>query len=79
MKISVCMKSGTGNHWDYDNCDLAIADIEMSFIPQLDSVISISRNMKEEKYLVREVYQHYNLPQSKEDKREFITVYVIPC
>ncbi|WFS86141.1 hypothetical protein [Clostridium phage vB_CpeS-17DYC] len=40
MKISVCMKSGTGNHWDYDN---------------------------------------YNLPQSKEDKREFITVYVIPC
>ncbi len=79
MKVSVCIKSGTGNHFDYDGCDLGIADIEMSVIPQINTVISIFEKSKTVKqYLVREIKYHYNLPQTEKNKNEFITIYVIP-
>ena len=82
MKFSINIKSGTGGYYDSDNCDLHVIDLESDSIPQQNEVINISKEGELiERYLVRSVERHYNIP--KEDGNwqygEFITIYVIPC
>jgi hypothetical protein len=81
MKFSVNIKSGTGSHYDCDNCDLHVVDLESDNIPQANEIINISREEETiESYLVRSVERHYNIPKEngKWKYEEFITVYVIP-
>lgn len=82
MKFSVNIKSGTGGHYDCENCDLHITDLKSDNIPQPNEVIHISEECEPIKsYLVRNIERHYNIPKENGtwEYGEFVTVYVIPC
>lgn len=77
MKFSICIKSGTCGHEDYDQCDLLVKEnIETDQLPTNGEYISLSEKDKngwwiETKYLVMEVVRSYV------NDKEFNTVYVI--
>lgn len=75
-KYDVKIKSGTGQYYDYDNCDLLLKRCETHFLPRKGETIQI--NLSKEKriqyysFLVRDIEYWIN-----EDKSG-IYVYVIP-
>lgn len=73
IKVSFNIKSGTAGYYNRDNCDLHIADIKVSSVPNTGDYIAIMSD-KLEKYLVTSVNRLY-----LDDDQEFITVYVIPA
>ena len=82
MKFSVNIKSGTGGHYDSENCDLNIITLESDSIPHSNEIITISKEGEPIKsFLVTSTERHYNIPKENGtwEYKEFITVYVIPC
>jgi hypothetical protein len=84
MKFEVNIKSGTGGWYDVDGCDMSVASLESESIPSINDVLAINREGENlERYLVRNIERHYNIPKEENSKwvlyDEFITVYVIPC
>lgn len=75
---TVAIKSGTNGHYDYDNCDMVIAEIPSNDIPRLGEILEFgdAENRKWEQYLVREVKRVFNHKNEKQDFSEWIYVYV---
>ena len=69
FKISI--KSGTCGHSDCGNCDLIVAEVPSTNIPNVGDIVEILCV----KYLVSEVRRVYNLPPVTFG--EWIYVYVI--
>lgn len=46
-KYDVKIKSGTGQYYDYDNCDLLLKRCETHFLPRIGETIQI--NLSKEK------------------------------
>jgi hypothetical protein len=72
MTFSVCIKSGTSDHYDYDNCDLVLAKINNCEVPNKHDVIKLNYT---DKYFVTEVNRSFICVDDKWN--EYITVYVI--
>ena len=81
-KYEILIKSGTGQYYDYGNCDCLIKKCETPFLPRIGETIQINFNKINEntekkciqyyKFLVRDIQYWIN-----EDKNG-IYVYVIP-
>jgi hypothetical protein len=78
MKFSVCVKSGTSGHSDYDKCDLVLAVITGGPVPNKGDMLRIPAKDPEFRgnLLVTEVLRSY-LEASSGAWNEFVTVYVI--
>ena len=76
---TVNVKSGTNGHYDYDNCDLRLAEVPSNNIPRVGDILNLVPDGKEfpSDYLVREVkFVLVNGGQHR-DFGEYIKVYVI--
>ena len=81
----VLIKSGTSGYYDYDGCDMSVAEIENNNIPNVGDILEIDRVnlVGEEKhldvnnYLVREVRRIISIDNINNKQNEWIKVYVI--
>jgi hypothetical protein len=72
MKFDVCIKSGTCNYSDYDDCDMLLQTITSEQLPNKGDEISL--------YTGEDGYIEYlvtNVHRSFENNEEYNTVYVI--
>lgn len=77
-ELAVKIKSGTGHHFDEGGCDMCVAVIKLPYIPRIGEIVSIIDTNEQPMivyryYLVREIQHIY-----KNEKENWITVYVIP-
>lgn len=77
--FTVLIKSGTCGHFNYDGCDMLVAEIPSSNIPRKGDILEFgdNENRKIKRYLVTEVQRVYNFKNDKHDFGEWINVYVI--
>ncbi|WP_211747909.1 hypothetical protein [Paenibacillus sp. Marseille-Q4541] len=75
----VAVKSGTNGYYDYDNCDMVIAEIPSNNIPRIGEILEFgnAENRNRKQYLVREVKRVFNHKTDKQDFGEWTYVYVI--
>lgn len=87
MTISINIKSGTGGHYDYDNCDLCIKEIKDNNypIPRIGESIDIWEDNDEKrtnsKGVILKTYHQYLVSDVRywiADEKYGVTVYVIP-
>lgn len=81
-KYEILVKSGTGQYYDYDNCDCLIKECETPFLPRIGETIKINFNetnpktgnkcIQYYKFLVRDIQYWIN------ENKNGIYVYVIP-
>ena len=82
-KYEIKIKSGTGQYYNYDNCDCLIKKCETPFLPRIGETIQISFNdeinqitgekcIRYYKFLVRDIQYWIN------ENKNGIYVYVIP-
>lgn len=77
-ELAVKIKSGTGHHFDEGGNDMRVAEIKLPYIPRIGEIVSIIDTNEQpmivyRDYLVREIQHIY-----KNEKENWITVYVIP-
>lgn len=77
MRIQFSVKSNTGGHFDYDDCDLLLKEINSDIIPRIGETVKLyeineAGGKEIHDYLVREV--QYLI----DDDYCEATVYVIP-
>lgn len=85
---SVIIKSGTGGHYDMDECRMLVADLgELDFVPPIGSTVSFEGFLKEylpsasayngQAFLVRNVHQ--TIYVSDRVKQLVVEIEVIPA
>lgn len=77
MRINFSVKSNTGGHYDYDDCNLLLKTIDSDIIPRIGETVKLYETNETGRkeihdYLVREV--QYLI----DDDYCEVTVYVIP-
>lgn len=77
--FTIAIKSGKSGHFDYDGCDLILAEIPSNNIPNKGDILTFGddQNRSEQAYLVTEVSRSYNHKNDKQAFGEYIYVYVI--
>lgn len=77
--FTVAVKSGTNGHFEYDDNDLVLAEIQSDNIPHVGDILEFgdAENKYPKKYLVREIKRFYNRKNEKHPFGEYIYVYVI--
>lgn len=86
MKISINIKSGTGNYYDYDGCDMCIKELEDFPLPRIGETIQIMEdndlNKTNSKGIILKEYHDYLITDIKywigAKDNYGVTVYVIP-
>lgn len=82
-KYKIKIKSGTGQYYDYDNCDLLLKECETPFLPRVGEIIQINFNDEINPTTGKKCIRYYNflvrdIQYWISEDRNGIDVYVVP-
>lgn len=82
-KYKIKIKSGTGQYYDYGNCDLLLKECETPFLPRVGEIIQINFNDEVNPTTGKKCIRYYNflvrdIQYWISEDRNGIDVYVVP-
>lgn len=82
-KYKIKIKSGTGQYYDYGNCDLLLKECETPFLPRVGEIIQINFNDEINPTTGKKCIRYYNflvrdIQYWISEDRNGIDVYVVP-